>query len=438
MCGIYAIFSNKYNNQNLSELIYGMQKLQHRGKDGFGICITHSSKKMIQYQNEGMVNKKNTFLIRKKKSFSCLGHVRYLTSGITNNGEIIKNKIQPIFGKFRNISYFLAHNGNIPDVEGHDTLFINQKIMESQKKNLEEVLIELMNSIPAAYNLIIMTNKNMYAVRDRFGIRPLCFGKSNSNFYISSESFSLPKDSYIRDVKPGEIIRFNKEGFDIIYQHEKTYLSLCSFEIIYFLNENNFTDGIYIKNIRKFLGGTLAIREKILIPEEKYIVIGIPKTGIIYGIGYAKEMNYKYKQLIKKKKNIRSFIGRNNKERQKTNNEVFIYDKPALYGEKIVIVDDTIVRGNVIKSIISNLRKCNVLEIHVRIPSPPVIDICELGISIRSKNELIINNKTILDVCKEIDADSLCYLSPDDLWHFPEKSYNQCFSGFIDKELKIN
>jgi amidophosphoribosyltransferase len=241
----------------------------------------------------------------------------------------------------------------------------------------------------------------------------------------------------MRDIKPGEIVKINKDGLNTIYQHHKSIIGLCSFEILYFLNENSFTDGLYIKNIRKNLGRILAFQEDILTEGGKYIVIGIPETGILYGVSYAKEMDFKYRQLITKNEHItRTFIGINNQERKNLCEKKFVYDQSKIYGKKIVIVDDSIVRGNVIKSIISKLRKYNALEIHVRIPAPPVIDICELGISIQSKSELIMNNKTVMEVCREINANSLSYLQQKDLFLFPKKSYNQCFSGFIEPEIK--
>lgn len=432
MCGIYAIFSKQYNNGNVSELLRGMKKLQHRGKDGFGISTVHSSKNLIQYKSKGLINKANTFLIKNIKSYSCLGHIRYATSGNSiKNGKLNENELQPLFGTFKNFSYFLAHNGNVPNIEGHDTTFLNQKIMENNKKNLQDVLISLLDTIPAAYSLVILSSDSIYIVRDRFGIRPLCIGNKKDNFYISSESCALPEDSYMRDIKPGEIVKIDKGGLTTVYQHSRAILGLCSFEILYFLNENSFTDGLYIKNIRKNLGRILAFQEDILTEEDNYIVIGIPETGILYGVSYAKEMDFKYRQLITKNEHItRTFIGINNLERKKLCEKKFVYDQSKISGKKIVIVDDSIVRGNVIKSIISKLRKYNAFEIHVRIPAPPVIDICELGISIQSRKELIMNNKTVMEVCCEINADSLSYLQLKDLHFFPKKSYNQCFSGF--------
>ena len=287
---------------------------------------------------------------------------------------------------------------------------------------------------------MILTHDNkLYALRDRFGIRPLCVGEKNDKFYISSESCAFDDNvNYLRDVNPGELIKIDENGIESLYIHKDAKVNLCTFEILYFLNEESYVDGLRIKNIRKNLGKILANKEDILNKEDKdYIVVGIPLTGILYGKSYAKHLGLDYEQLINKNKNIsRTFIILNNSERKKACNNKFIYDETKIKDKKIVIVDDTIVRGNVIKAIINNLKKCGAKEIHVRIPAPPVIDVCELGISIQTKEELIMNNKTVDEVCDEIGADSLKYLDVVDLEYFPKDSYNQCFTGFINPIIK--
>ncbi len=335
--------------------------------------------------------------------------------------------------------FYIAHNGNIPNLENHDTSYL-RNLLEDGSKDMANKLIKLIEEIPAAFSIIILTYDNkLYIMRDRFGIRPLCIGKEGDKFYISSESCAFSKNiNYLRDVNPGELIKIDENGLESLYTHKDGKMNLCTFEILYFLNEDSFTDGLNIKNIRKNLGKILADKEDTLNKEDKdYIVIGIPLTGILYGKSYAKQLGFDYQQLIKKNNNVsRTFIILNDLERKKACDKKFSYDEEKIKDKKIVIVDDTIVRGNVIQSIIKNLKKCGAKEIHVRIPAPPVIDICELGISIQSKEELIMNNKTTDEVCNEIGANSLKYLDIDDLEHFPENSYNQCFTGYIDPIIK--
>ena len=440
MCGIFAIFSKEYSKNSLNKVIKGMKLLQHRGKDGYGIVYIHESKKIINFKESGELTNHTNSKILNKKSYSCVGHLRYSTSGASVKTGMVKQlEIQPIKGYDDQIgSFYIAHNGNIPNIESHDTTYLKNLIINYKEDNFEKKLIKLINEIPAAYTLVILTSSNkLYIMRDRFGIRPLCFGSTNDHYYVSSESCAFSDDiKYDRDVKPGELLRIDENGIKTLYNHPTSKLCLCSFEILYFLNENSYTDGLHIKNIRYNLGKILALKENILKPETQLTVVGIPLTGICSGKAYAKTTGYNYQQLITKNKNIsRTFIIINDEKRKEICEKKFIYDIKNIKDKNIVIVDDTIVRGNVIKSIIRNLKNYGAKEIHVRIPAPPVIDICELGISIQSKNELIMNNRTVNEVCTEIGATSLVYLDIQDLEHFPKTSYNQCFSGYIDKEI---
>ena len=441
MCGIFAIFNKNYN-KNLAELFKNLQRLQHRGKDGYGIVYIHDKTSMITTKGEGELN--NTLLdrIENIESTSCIGHLRYSTSGSTiKSGLLKRTELQPIrgFDVHSGGPFYIAHNGNIPNIENHDTTYI-RNIIENSNDTMENKLINLINVIPAAFSILILTYNNViYAARDRFGIRPLCIGQCNDKFFVSSESCAFDNNvNYLRDVNPGELIKIDANGLQSLYIHENAKLNLCTFEILYFLNEKSYVDGLQIKNIRNNLGKILANKEDILKDKiNEYTVVGIPLTGILYGKSYAKTLNIDYKQLIHKNKKIsRTFIILDEIKRKKACNEKFFYDKINIKDKKLIIVDDTIVRGNIIKAIIRNLKRCGAKEIHVRIPAPPVIDICELGISIQKKDELIMNNRTVHQVCKEIKADSLKYLEIEDLEYFPEKSYNQCFSGYIDPEIK--
>jgi len=438
MCGIFAIYSQKHTKKNICDLINGMKKLQHRGKDGYGISMNNNNNNIITIKQKGEISKNINEIDFHKKCKSCIGHLRYSTSGISIKSEEIQfNEIQPLIGNINEMNYVLCHNGNVPNINGHDTSYINEKIMESNEL-FENTLINIINEIPAAFSIVIMINNELYAMRDRYGIRPLCIGEKKNKYYISSESIGFKKNiNYIRDIKPGEIIKINENGIKTIYIHPNAKLSLCLFEILYFLNENSFTDGLYIKNIRKQLGKILAIKDNKENFDNSYTVIGIPLTGICSGKSYANQLNLKYEQLITKNNNIsRSFIAINDIERKRICNNKFIYDADNIKGKKLIIVDDTIVRGNVIKSIINNLYNYGAIEIHVRIPAPPVIDICELGISIQTKKELIMYNNTINEVCDEINATSLKYLFIEELQNIPYYSYNQCFSGYIPEDIK--
>lgn len=429
MCGIFALYSNYHSEHNLKKLFNCMKLLQHRGKDGYGIVFLNNSS-FIPLKEKGMILYKNPPL---KISKSCLGHLRYSTSGVSLiHEEVSLSELQPLKGD----DYYLAHNGNIPNIKGHDTTFLNLQILNQLKSvSMEQKLINLIKKIPGSYSLVLLTNDALYGVRDRFGIRPLAIGKDETNFYISSETCAFKDINYIRDVNPGEIIKIDKTGLKSIFTHPNAQNSLCSFEILYFMNKNSFFNRISISHIRKNLGSILAKKETFIKPNSNYIVIGIPETGICSGKGYAESLHLQYNQLITKKQNKhRTFIILDKDERKRACDEKFNYNQ-NLSLQNVILIDDTIVRGNIIKSILKNLKKLNVNEIHIRIPAPPVIDICELGISIQSKKELLMNNKTIEDVKMELGVNSIEFLSIQDLEHFPKLSYNQCFTGYINPAL---
>ena len=442
MCGIFAIYDNNYN-KNIKDLYHCLKKLQHRGKDGYGIVYLLDNISLVTTKDEGEIKSELFNRVNEIKCKSCIGHLRYSTSGASiENGSLKRTELQPIRGYNIQTSgpFYIAHNGNIPNVKNHDTTYI-RNLLEESEGSMKEKLIKMINDIPAAFSIVILTHDNkMYILRDRFGIRPLCLGKKNDKYYISSESCAFSNDvNFIRDVKPGELIRIDETGLKTLYLHPESVLNLCTFEILYFLNENSYVDGLQIKNVRRHLGRLLAIKEDIIDTDSKdeYVVVGIPLTGILYGKSYANALDIRYSQLVhKNKKSSRTFIILDNEERKKACDKKFNYDNDAIKDKKIIIVDDTIVRGNIIKSIIKSIRKCGAKEIHVRIPGPPVIDICELGISIQTKEELIMNNNNIEGVCKEIDADSLKYLDVSELEHFPQNTYNQCFTGYINPIIK--
>ena len=356
MCGIFGIYSKNTNTINIQKLLKGMRLLQHRGKDGFGISGILDNGKIENIRIKGKI--KNHESINNLKVSSCIGHIRYTTSGSSLNNEEIKiNEIQPLIGNISEIgNYSLVHNGNIPNIKGHDTSYINNLLMNlNHLGNIENRLIHILQNIPAAYSIVILLNNVMYIMRDRYGIRPLCIGQKDNNYYVSSETIAFNNEiNHIRDVEEGEILKIDVNGIKRIYKHKNTIKGICAFEILYFANEESIIDGISVKNTRKKLSETLALKDTDFSSSKKeYIVIGIPLTGILLGKQYAKTLNLTYKQLITKNKNIsRTFISVTNENRKKLCDEKFIYDKENLKGKNVIIVDDTIVRGNVIKKLV--------------------------------------------------------------------------------------
>lgn len=426
MCGISGIYDKNKNDNNITEMVKILKKLQHRGKDSCG--ISYIDKDNVEtIKNKGTVKKIFGSGIIKDNINMCIGHVRYTTSS-GNNGE--SNEIQPL----NNDNISLVHNGNIPIVSGHDTTYIFNLLSKSD--DIEKSLIEINEKIPASYCFIIVNKGNMYVMKDRYGIRPLSYGFKDSKIIVSSETVGLEGCINITEVKSGELLKINDNGIKQIYQNSKYVDGICLFELIYFMNPYSIYNDMLIKEYRRKLGEKLADKNKLILDED-YIVIGIPNSGIEAAKAYSEKLNIRYSQSITKKDENnegRSFILKTNEERNKMCKK-FIYNTSEMKDKKIIIVDDTIVRGNVMKNIIKNVKEIGVKEVHVRIPAPPVVDICQLGIAISSKEELVMNNRSVKEVSEILNVNTLEYLDLKELTFFPSEAYSECFGGGIKEEI---
>ena len=235
-------------------------------------------------------------------------------------------------------------------------------------------------------------------------------------------------------------MRFDKNGYKTIYKHPNSVNGICALEIIYFMNPNSCINGILIESIREELGKVMVEKETLIPDNSDYVVVGVPKSGLIYAKAYAKYLGLAYEQLIEKTVDCengedRTFILINDTERQKACRKKFKYAAEKIKGKKIVIIDDSIVRGTIITYIVECFKKCGAAEIHIRIPAPPIIDKCQLGIAIQTKEELIMHNRTVEDVKKYLKVDSLKYLSVNDLTMFPKHSYKQYFGCGINPAI---
>tara|TARA_B100001769_G_scaffold275268_1_gene276705 strand:+ start:5565 stop:6890 length:1326 start_codon:yes stop_codon:yes gene_type:complete len=434
-CGVFGIYNSISNINIIPSVITGLKLLQHRGQEGCGIAF-ENNKQLDIHKGLGLVTNvfNDDISIETNK---CIGHVRYSTSGNSKINEDSKiSETQPLEGNADGEEFYISHNGNIPKIKTHDTQYIIDFINKSECRDFEEKLISLMKTIPCAYSILILTNNCIYGMRDRYGIRPLCIGTYDKSYCISSESCAFQHFKLDRDVLPGEIIKINNNGLQTIYQYDKSKLSICAFEYLYFLNPSSICDGYNVTDVRNNLGKLLANKETLTI-DDQHIVIGIPNSGILSAKSYASSLSIKYIQAISKNKSSnRTFIIPNNEDRIKACNEKFIYDQDSIAYKKVIIIDDTIVRGNVIKSIINNLELCKASEIHIRIAAPPIINICQLGIDIPSCEELLAYNKNIAQITDELNVTSIKYLSVEELNNIiPPSSYKQCFGEEIDKKM---
>jgi amidophosphoribosyltransferase len=448
MCGIFGMYS--FNIITLEDVLLNLKQIQHRGRDSHGVAYVKSNSSTIQlYKKKGLVDENINQDLNTNFNYA-IGHVRYGTSS-TKNYSL--KEAQPLVELESKIA--LVHNGNIPNIKIHDSRYLLDLIMTQLKMNGENIvlsLIYLMNYIPAAFSLMVMYGNKIYVVRDKFGIRPLYYCVTDKYCMVCSETMSFPKDLTYGEVNPGEILEVSETGIVPIYQHSESQNSLCAFELLYFMSPENMYGETNVYSLRKCLGNQLAKDDKMVV-QMNTIVVGVPTSGIAYGKGFANELYLPYVQVITKNNTShfgadRTFILKNNDERNKACREKFKYDEDSIRGKNIIVVDDTIVRGNVIKNIILRLKSCGAREIHVRIPSPPVIDICQLGIDIKTREELLMYNYSISEATEYLEVDSLRFLVLDDLelLGFPQKCYAHCFgkqmpdeiNKFIDDKIEID
>lgn len=433
MCGILGYYSksNKKKQKEdylvLNDFLDSLRKLQHRGRDGYGVCYFDDNNSKNYIKNRGLIPEIDRTKLDVKINM-CVGHVKYAT--YTNDSENNEDMmLQPISSVKNRREITMVHNGNIPNTPYYDSKFILDNL--SKDNQIEEAIIELMNNICVSYNLIIIYDSKMYIIRDRKGIRPLSIMENDNGWFISSETIAFKSNenenenentgySKYREILPGEIIEISCEGLKQIYRHPDAIEGLCVFEILYFMDPLSVLKGKRIGYYRKMLGKILANNEPHLnkkkIENKRYSVVGVPNSGICAAEAYADEMGISYEQLITKNPDYqgRTFILASNEKRREACQKKFLYSD-KLKGRNIILVDDTIVRGNVISSIIKNLKEKGVNEIHVRIPAPPIINRCQLGIAIKKKQNLLMFSRTIQEVTLFLGIETLHFLRNEDL-----------------------
>lgn len=427
MCGILAIFNKDYSS-NIS-FIKALSQLQHRGNESYGIVYYQYPSNSIKFSHFNGTISENNILPEKYKI--ALGHVRYSTVKKTNDSH----ENQPMYSYKHN--FFLVHNGNIPKYNdryyGSDTLYIVDQI--NKYPTVEEGLIQLVKNLHGVYSLILLHNNSLYVAKDIYGIRPLIIAGSAKSLTVTSETISLQKnDKILFDVKPGTVIKIDSK-IKYLYQHNEIPKHIyCSFEIIYFMNHLSKIKNTSVSQLRYKLGEILAKKEDIIIKDA--IIVAMPNTAIPSAQGFANTLKLPYFPYIMKSKNsTRTFILPTNKEREIACSKKFIFHND-LKDKIVYVVDDSIVRGNTLVSAINSLRKVGVKNIHLRISSPPVISSCYYGIDIPTYEELIANNKKISDVCDQLGADSLNYLTIDELKEaIGNKICTACFDDNHHKDL---
>jgi len=423
-CGIFGI---KYTEEAARKTFFGLIALQHRGQESCGIAV-NKNREITAYKNEGLVNDIFTeSVLDSLQGDMAVGHVRYSTAG---GGGVIN--AQPLTLNYIKGSLAMAHNGNLINYHelkkeyektgaiyqtSSDTEIIAYTIARERVNtpSIELAILQSMSRLKGAYSLIVMSPQKLIAARDPWGFRPLCVGRCADGAYVfASESCALDAvdAAFLRDVEPGEVIVADQAGLRSLRYGDKPPSSLCIFEYIYFARPDSYVDGQFVLEARMNAGRELARQS----PAQADAVIGVPDSGTAAAQGYALESGIPYVDgFVKNRYVTRTFIRPSQSMRELAVKLKLNPIARHIAGKRVVLIDDSIVRGTTCRHIIGILRKAGAREIHVRASAPRFLHPCYFGIDIPTENELIANNHSIEETRQYLGADSLAYLSLENL-----------------------
>ena len=445
-CGVFGIYSET-RREDLAQLAYyGLFALQHRGQESAGIVVNDYGLFAVK-KDVGLVNEvfSNQQLESMGPGNICVAHVRYATTGADNH-----QNVQPLVINHNKGRMTLAHNGNLTNayelrlaLEEKGAIFhtttdsevIAYTIVQERLHcgSIEAAVSAAMDRIEGAYSLILSSSRKLIALRDPHGFRPLCYGRTDSGMYVfASESCALDAvgAEFVRDLRPGEIavledgeLRFDTSHCDLVPRR------FCSFEYIYFARPDSVIDGVSVSIARQQMGAWLAMEH----PVEADLVIGAPDSGLEAAVGYARQSGIPYGIGFTKNKYIaRTFIAPNQAMRENHVNIKLNPIREVVKGKRIVLIDDSIVRGTTSRRIVDQLRAAGAKEVHMRVSAPPFVAPCFYGTDIDSAEHLIANQHTVEEIAEIIGADSLGYLSLEHLKQIPGCCEGCCTACFGD------
>lgn len=437
-CGVFGILSN--DDLPVGKLTYyGLYALQHRGQESAGIAVAREGN-IYCHKDMGLVTEVfDEEILEELTGNSAIGHVRYSTAG-----DSLKCNAQPLLthGKLGDMA--IAHNGNLTNADTlrdllQDGGFMFQTTTDSEvilgliarysNKGIEKAIFNAMQVVKGSFAIVILSKDKLIGVRDNNGIRPLCIGKVKNSYILASESCALDAigGEFVRDVKPGEIVVIDKDGIKSINPSEKTNCGTCSFEHIYFARPDSIIDGINVYETRVKTGEILYGE----CPIDADIVVGVPDSGIPAAVGYAKAANIPYETAFVKNKYVgRTFIAPTQEIREMAVALKLNPLKSVVAGKRVVLIDDSIVRGTTSKKLVQLLRKAGAKEVHFRISSPVVKYPCYFGIDTPYRSELIGANMSIEEIGNTIGADTLGYISIKGLLKALNKNEGFCLGCF--------
>jgi len=448
-CGVFGVFDN--DGHDVARLTYyGLYALQHRGQESCGIAVNDNGT-ILYHKDMGLVPEVfDDVVLNHLKGKMAIGHVRYSTTGAS-----YRENAQPMVVKYRSGQLALAHNGNLVNAaelrarmeengaifqSTNDTEVVANLISRYRvlSDSIEDTLVKVISEVKGSYAFVIITPEKLIGIRDPFGIRPLCIGRLDNSYILSSESAALDAigAELVRDVNPGEIVVISEDGLKSIQTETPGRSCLCIFEFVYFARPDSVIDNASVHKARVEAGRILA-REH---PVEADIVIGAPDGGLNAALGFSRESGIPYGQGLLKNKYIgRTFIQPEQGQRETGVRIKFNVMRSEIEGKRVVMVDDSIVRGTTTKRIVQMLKKAGAKEVHMRVSSPPYRFPCFFGIDTASRKQLVASNNSIDDIRKMIGADSLEYLSLEGLLKTPVGAKcsfcTACFDGNYPYEV---
>ena len=439
-CGVIGIYAPE--QESVSQMLcFGLVALQHRGQESAGIAVKNGGG-VKYYKEMGLVQEVfSDEIIEKLYGGVGIGHVRYSTTG-----ESYVSNAQPLVVHHKGGSIALAHNGNLvnameirDELEDKGTIFqtsidsevIANLIARNFKMGYKEAVIQSLRLVQGSFALVIMCDDKLIGVRDPYGLRPLILGKNEDGYVMASESCALDVvgAEVIRDIEPGEMVVIDENGVESIMYSESCTKALCSFEYVYFARPDSDIEGRNVYSARHKAGQILAESY----PVDADLVIAVPDSGTAAAIGYAEKSGIPFGiGMIKNKYLGRTFIQPDQKARELAVRLKLNVLKDNVRGKRLVLVDDSIVRGTTMSRIVDMLKGAGALEVHVRISSPPVKHSCYFGIDTPTRKQLAGADKTVDEICQMIGADSLGYIDIPGLVESIGKAgelCSACFSG---------
>lgn len=447
-CGVFGVYD--FDGQDVvSTIYYGLLALQHRGQESCGIAVSDTGGpkgKVLSHKDMGLVSEAFTAeQLEKLKGDIGVGHVRYSTAGSST-----RENAQPLVLNYVKGTLGLAHNGNLintPQLR-HELAYtgaIFQTTIDSeliayciarerlQSKSVEEAVGRTMDRIRGAYSLVIMSPRKLIGARDPFGFKPLCIGRRGNAYLLASESCALDTlgAEYVRDVLPGEIVTISPEygiRSDMSHGISAGEHARCVFEYIYFARPDSNIDGVSVYHSRMMAGKFLAMDS----PVEADLVVGVPESGNCAALGYSLQSGIPYGTAFVKNAYVgRTFIKPGQKSRESSVQVKLNPIREAVEGKRIIMIDDSIVRGTTSDRIVRMLREAGAKEVHMRVSSPPFLWPCYFGTDVPAREQLIAYERSVEDICHMIGTDSLAYLRMERLSEMVDglEICRGCFTG---------